>query len=122
LPAIFPWNLAMQNLADTIRGYAQECADFACDWPLRGEAARDLFLEITNRSPMLLANLSWEQLDWIQHAVLLGTVAGRPGMDRLAVQYCRGILIELKETAQEQQSAQLIENCFDIGCQAAAVR
>ena len=112
----------MQNLADAVRRYAQECADFACDWPLRGEVVRDLFLEITNRSPILLANLSWEQLDWIQHAVLLGTVAGRPGMDRLAVQYCRSTVVELKETAQGQQLAQLVEECFDIGCKAAAVR
>jgi hypothetical protein len=117
----FPWTSAMQNFADVVRGYAQECADFACAWPLRGQAARDLFLEITNRSPMLLANLSCKQVDWIQQAILLGTVAGRPRMEPAAVQYCRSILVELQARAQEQQVARLVEECFDIGYRAAVI-
>ena len=116
-----PWNPAMQKIADAVRKYAQECADFACAWPLRGDAAWDLFLEITSRSPILLANLSGKQVDWIQQAILLGTVAGRPGMESAAVQYCRSILVELQEIAQEQPLAQLVEECFDIGYRTAVI-
>jgi hypothetical protein len=112
----------MQNFADAVRSYAEECANSACDWPLRSEVASDLFVKTMNRASTPPADLSRKQIDLIHQAILLGAVAGRPRMDPVAVQYCRGILLQVQETAQNQELATLLEECFEIGYRAASIR
>jgi hypothetical protein len=112
----------MLNFADDIRSYAQEWAEFACSWALREEAAGDFFWENMTGPARVRADLTTRQLQLIVQAIALGTVAGRPTMDPLAVRHCRDILLELQAASQKLELAMLLEECFDIGYRVASTR